>query len=100
MTSRSKLFVALALITLPSTVRATEVRDLIAECAYCHGDAGIAKDKDVPHLAGQQRDYLYNQLVAFRRGTRTHKEMRYMSRQVTEAEMRALADYYASLPPR
>jgi cytochrome c553 len=94
-------FLAVTAVTaLPQAAGAAEVRDLIAECAYCHGDAGVAKDKDVPHLAGQQRDYLYNQLVAFRRGKRPHKEMRYMSRQMTDAEMRALADYYASLPPR
>ena len=80
--------------------QAVEVRDFIKECAYCHGDAGVAKDKDVPHLAGQQREYLYNQLQAFRSGKRPHKEMRIMSRQMTEADMRAIADYYASLPPR
>ena len=95
-----RLAVALIVIALPGTARAAEVRDLIQECAYCHGDAGIAKDMDVPHLAGQQREYLYKQLVAFRIGKRAHKEMRTMSRQMTEAEMRAIADYYAALPPR
>lgn len=88
------------LLATPQLSRAAEVRDLIRECAYCHGDAGVAKDKDVPHLAGQQRAYLYNQLVAFRAGKRPHKEMRYMSRQMSEADMQAIADYYASLPPR
>jgi len=87
-------------LALLSSAPAAEVRDLIQECAYCHGDAGIAKDMDVPHLAGQQREYLYNQLVAFRRGKRAHKEMRTMSRQMTDADMRAIADYYAALPPR
>lgn len=88
-----------ALAVLPAA-RAAEVRDLIRECAYCHGDAGIAKDMDVPHLAGQQREYLYKQLQAFRSGKRAHKEMRTMSRQMTDAETRMIADYYASLPPR
>jgi cytochrome c553 len=79
----------------------SDVVDLIAEaCAPCHGDAGIAKSADVPHLAGQQKLYLYNQLRAFRAGKRPHKEMLYMSRQMTDADMRAIADYYASLPPR
>ncbi|AXK81347.1 cytochrome c [Pseudolabrys taiwanensis] len=90
----------LVLLGLGSSTHAAEVRDLIKECAFCHGDAGVAKDKDVPHLAGQQRDYLYNQLQAFHSGKRPHKEMRYMSRHMTEQEMRAIADYYASLPPR
>jgi len=92
--------IALAVLAGAGASAAAEVRDLITECAYCHGDAGIAKDKDVPHLAGQQREYLYNQLAAFRSGKRPHKEMRIMSRQMTDAEMRSIAEYYARLPPR
>ncbi|MCK9908313.1 c-type cytochrome [Microbacteriaceae bacterium K1510] len=95
---KTRLIVAGLALTLASAAPAAEVRDLIGECAFCHGEAGVAKDKDVPHLAGQQRDYLYNQLLAFRSGKRPHKEMRYMSRHMTEPEMRAIADYYASLP--
>ena len=90
--------IVLALVCAPAAH--AEVRDLIQECAYCHGDAGIAKDRDVPHLAGQQREYLYKQLQAFRTGKRPHKEMRIMSRQMSDADMRMIADYYASLPPR
>ena len=96
-----RLIVALlTVLTFMPAAGAAEVRDLIQECAYCHGDAGIAKDRDVPHLAGQQRDYLYKQLQAFHTGKRAHKEMRTMSRRMTGAEMRMIADYYASLPPR
>ncbi len=70
----------------------------VEACAPCHGIDGIAKDVEVPHLAGQNVVYLYNQLKAFKSGKRPHKEMRYMSRHVSEAEMEALADYYAALP--
>lgn len=85
----------------PTSAQAPNVVDLIAEaCAPCHGDEGIAKAVDVPNLAGQHNVYLYNQLRAFRAGKRPHKEMLYMSRQMTDAEMRAIAGYYASLPPR
>ncbi len=70
----------------------------VEACAPCHGLDGIAKDVEVPHLAGQNVVYLYNQLKAFRSGKRAHKEMRYMSRHVSDAEMEALADYYAALP--
>jgi len=90
---------ALLSAALPAAGTAAEVRDLVKECAYCHGDAGIAKSADVPNLAGQHRVYLLNQLKAFRSGKRPHKDMRYMSRQMTDAEMRAIADYYGSLPP-
>lgn len=73
---------------------------LVSECAACHGEDGIARDMEVPHLAGQNERYLYNQMLAFRSGKRPHKEMRVMSRQMSNEEMAALAAYYAALPPR
>lgn len=74
--------------------------ELISGCAPCHGDDGISKFGEVPNLAGQNEVYLLNQLRAFHSGKRTHKEMRYMSRHMTEAEMEAIAAYFSSLPPR
>jgi cytochrome c553 len=73
-------------------------RQLILECMACHGDDGIAKDKDVPHLAGQNYDYLLKQMRDFRSGRRPHKEMRVMSRLMDDAEMQEIADFYARLP--
>jgi cytochrome c553 len=70
----------------------------VEACAPCHGADGIARDVEVPHLAGQNVVYLYNQLRAFRSGQRKHKEMQYMSRALTQEEMEALAQYFASLP--
>jgi cytochrome c553 len=54
----------------------------------------------VPILAGQNVPYLLNQLHAFHTGKRVHKEMRYMTRNLTEEEMEAIAAYFSSLPPR
>jgi cytochrome c553 len=54
----------------------------------------------VPILAGQNQPYLLNQLHAFQSGKRPHKEMRYMTRKLTEEEMEAIAAYFSSLPPR
>lgn len=85
----------------PAAAQPPDLVDLISEaCAPCHGDKGIAKSIDVPNLAGQHNVYLYNQLLAFRAGKRPHKEMRFMSRQMTDADMHAIADYYAGLPRR
>ncbi len=72
--------------------------DVIAQCAACHGMDGIAKSVDVPHLAGQQQIYLLNQLKAFKSGKRVHKEMRYMSRQLSDAEIEEIAHIYATMP--
>ena len=73
-------------------------RDLIVECMACHGDDGIAKDREVPHLAGQNYEYLLKQLHDFQRGRRPHKEMRVMSRLLTDFELAEIADFYARLP--
>ncbi len=70
----------------------------VEACAPCHGVDGIARDVEVPHLAGQNVTYLYNQLKAFHSGQRKHREMRFMSRTLTDEEMRLLAEYFASLP--
>lgn len=72
--------------------------DVIVQCAACHGADGIARSADVPHLAGQHELYLLNQIKAFRSGRRTHKEMRFMSRQLTQAEMAEIARHYSQMP--
>jgi len=72
--------------------------DLIVQCAACHGADGIAREADVPDLAGQHDVYLYNRLKAFAAGKSQHKEMRYMGRHMTDQDMRIIAEYYASLP--
>jgi cytochrome c553 len=81
-------------------VRAEPRSSPITQCAYCHGEDGIARDTEVPHLAGQNEKYLFNQMMAFRNKKRPHKEMRFMARDMTVAEIAAIAAYYASLPPR
>lgn len=75
-------------------------RSASEDCAACHGLDGIARDTEVPHLAGQNERYLFNQMMAFRSGKRAHKEMRYMARHMSVEEIAALAAYYAALPPR
>ena len=73
-------------------------RDHITECMACHGEDGIAKDKDVPHLAGQNYAYLLKQLHDFQKGRRPHREMRVMSRTLTDFELEEIADFFARLP--
>ncbi|WOJ88547.1 c-type cytochrome [Methylocapsa polymorpha] len=74
--------------------------ELISGCLPCHGGDGISRFGGVPNLAGQNEPYLLNQLRAFHTGKRVHKEMRYMSRHMTEEEMEAIAAYFSSLPAR
>lgn len=78
--------------------RAEDGAPAIAECAACHGEDGIGRDVEIPNLAGQHEVYLYRQLQNFKSGKRPHREMRFESRQLSDAEMRALAHYYSQLP--
>lgn len=93
------MILAAALTATPAlAVEKQDLADIIVQCAACHGADGIARSADVPHLAGQHEEYLFNQLQAFRSGKRPHKEMRFMSRQLDEAEMRAIARHYDAMP--
>ena len=92
------LIAILLLASTGTSAEAGDLSDVIVQCAACHGADGIARSADVPHLAGQQELYLFNQIKAFRSGARPHKEMRYMSRQLSDAEMREIARLYAAMP--
>ena len=87
-----------AMLTSPAF--AEPKRPVIEQCAACHGEDGIARDAEVPHLAGQNEKYLFNQMMAFRAGKRPHKDMRYLARLMTVQEIAGIAAYYAALPPR
>ena len=98
---RMKLAIVFAgiFVAVPATAQQA-VPELISGCVPCHGANGIARFGEVPILAGQNAPYLLNQLHAFQSGKRTHKEMRYMTRSLSEEEMEAIAAYFSSLPPR
>ncbi|OYW63443.1 MAG: hypothetical protein B7Z40_15020 [Bosea sp. 12-68-7] len=94
------ILLALAAAAAAAPALAEPRRSAVEDCAACHGLDGIARDTEVPHLAGQNERYLFNQMMAFRTGKRVHKEMRYMARHMSVEEIAALAAYYAALPPR
>jgi cytochrome c553 len=88
------------LLAVPAIAQFDARRTNVQHCAPCHGPEGVAPDSEVPHLAGQNERYLFNQLMAFRSGRRPHREMRFMARELSQEDMAALAAYYAALPPR
>jgi cytochrome c553 len=70
-----------------------------AVCAACHGAQGVAIAPNFPNLAGQATTYLYAQLREFKEGQRTDPVMTGQAAALSDADMRDLASYYASLPP-
>ncbi len=66
-------------------------------CVVCHGDNGIGQAEDVPNLAGETNIYIDTQLKAFRNGKRTHEVMTPIASELSDAEIRSAADWYASV---
>lgn len=70
----------------------------VAACASCHGANGGGIPVQYPRLAGQLQDYTVAQLVAFRTGARNNSpQMTTLSQRLSDAEMKAVADYIAGL---
>jgi cytochrome c553 len=71
-----------------------------AVCAACHGAQGVAIAPTFPNLAGQSATYLYAQLKEFHDGQRNDPVMTGQAAALSDADMRDLASYYASLAPK
>lgn len=67
-------------------------------CSYCHGNMGNSVDAQFPRLAGQQPQYITEQLKAFRvQGRSDIKGKQYMweiALNLTDNQIAELADYY------
>ncbi|MDQ3059513.1 MAG: cytochrome c4 [Pseudomonadota bacterium] len=89
----------------PVKVPGADVQALLnkANCASCHG-ANFSKpiDPSYPKIGGQHADYLFVALKAYKMDTnptagRAHPIMGAMAKQYTNAELKLMANYIASL---
>ncbi len=74
-------------------------KELAAACAGCHGADGISDGPLTPSLAGQPDEFVQWQLVYFRSGARKDEVMGPIAEALSNADIRNLGAYYASLPP-
>ena len=70
---------------------------LALRCTMCHGARGLSQ-ADSPNLAGQSPVAIYKQLNDFKTGARTSAVMAPLVANLSDADMRDLAAYYAYLP--
>ena len=69
-------------------------------CVTCHGRNGEGTSNGrFPRIAGKPAGYLYNQLIAFRNGTRHYPPMNYLVAYLPDAYLREMAEHYAKLRP-
>ncbi|MFM9970646.1 MAG: c-type cytochrome [Burkholderiales bacterium] len=80
--------------------RGGDVGKGLAACASCHGATGAGMPSQYPRLAGQHAEYTEAQLRAFRAGERSNdanRMMRGVAEKMSDAEIKAVADYIAGL---
>jgi cytochrome c553 len=80
--------------------RAGDTAKGLPACAGCHGPSGAGIPGQFPRIGGQLADYIEAQLKTFRDGTRANdpnKMMGTVALKMTDAEIKAVADYAAGL---
>ena len=71
-----------------------------ASCVGCHGADGNSVVPNFPKLAGQHAAYLEKQLKDFRDGFRKDATMQPFAKGLSDAEIKELAEFYASQAPK
>ena len=66
-------------------------------CSTCHGANGLSTLPNAPNLAGQPAIYVAEQMRAYRSGKRTHEVMNVVAKPLSDADIDALAAWYASI---
>ena len=82
---------------VPTATLSEDPADAPELCVGCHGANGIALVEDAPHLAGETTIYIDSQLKAFQRGKRSHEAMSEIAAGLDDAEIRAVAEWYAAI---
>jgi cytochrome c553 len=77
----------------------TYARSLAATCFTCHGTDGRSVEGIPPSLAGQNRDYLLQQMREFRSGKRPATIMHQHALGYTDEQLALIAGYFANVTP-
>lgn len=65
-------------------------------CVVCHGEDGLSKIPNAPHIAGQPEMYIVKSLEAYRGGERKDEMMTVIAKELTDADIAALAAWYSA----
>ena len=85
---------------VPSFKTLDSIEARVQGCVTCHGQSGQGTSNGYfPRIAGKPAGYLYNQLIAFRDGTREYPPMNYLVAYLPDAYLREIAEHYAKQRP-
>jgi len=71
----------------------------VATCAACHGTQGVGIMGMYPTLSGQHADYLEFALNSYRKGTRKNGIMAAFASQLSDADVKVVAQYFSRQKP-
>jgi len=87
-------------VAVPSFKNIDSVEARVQGCVTCHGQSGQGTDNGYfPRIAGKPSGYLFNQLKAFRNGTRKYAPMNYLVAYLPESYLHEIADHFSKLQP-
>lgn len=102
--SKTGVFITLTLLAAPfaslidPVVAARAVPSKVETlCQTCHGEDGKATIAGTPNLSGQQKEYLIEQLRAYRSGSRRNEQMGIIAKSLTDDDIENLAEWYSSI---
>jgi cytochrome c553 len=86
--------------TVPSFKAVDSIEARVQGCVTCHGQSGQGTQNGYfPRIAGKPSRYLYNQLIAFRDGTRKYPPMNYLVAYLPDPYLKEMADHFAAQRP-
>jgi cytochrome c553 len=80
----------------PGKAPTQSLSERTAVCAACHGVDGNSQTSNSPSLAGQPKVFLEQQLIVIREGLRVIPQMASLLDGVSDKEITALAEHFAS----
>lgn len=99
--ARSMIWVTLGCTLIPLLAQAAPndklAQRLAANCAGCHGTAGVAAGNSLPALAGQPKDSIVANMQAFKSGARPATVMHQLAKGYTDEQIEMIAGYFSSL---
>ena len=87
-------------MTRPAFKELDSMEARVQGCVTCHGQSGQGTNNGYfPRIAGKPAGYLYNQLVAFRDGTRRYPPMNYLVAYLPDPYLREIAEHFSKQRP-
>ena len=74
-------------------------KNLTITCTGCHGAEGLSNNSLWPNLAGQKKEYLAKQLLAFKKNERKDPLMNPIASSLSDNDIELIATYFSNLKP-